>query len=179
MPKIVDHDQNKLTIAGRAVEIFSSKGYSAIGMRELAAALGMSKSALYHYFPTKKALFAASSAVAINRSVEVFKAPQSKTASKSQKIDAIVSGVKILDKDFLNELFLLSDYLRQFSPSDVKKDPALAQANIAFLRSIEIIVGAENAQSVLLFIYGFLFQRVVDGKTIQFSLLKSGLNSLI
>lgn len=39
-----------------AAELFSTKGYRAASMRELAAALGISKAALYHYVSSKEEL---------------------------------------------------------------------------------------------------------------------------
>ncbi|MFK7896496.1 MAG: TetR/AcrR family transcriptional regulator [Myxococcota bacterium] len=42
-----------------AETLFSGGGYSAVGMRQLATAAGLSKSALFHHFPTKSDLYAA------------------------------------------------------------------------------------------------------------------------
>jgi AcrR family transcriptional regulator len=58
MPKIVDHDTYREEIVDRCIEIFSKKGYANVTMRELAKELGVSTGLLYHYFPTKKAIFA-------------------------------------------------------------------------------------------------------------------------
>lgn len=37
-----------------AAELFSERGYHAVGIRELADAVGLSTSTLYHYYPTKR-----------------------------------------------------------------------------------------------------------------------------
>ena len=37
--------------------LFAAAGYSAVGMRQLAASVGLSKSTLFHHFPTKRALY--------------------------------------------------------------------------------------------------------------------------
>jgi AcrR family transcriptional regulator len=42
-----------------AERLFASSGYAAVGMRELATLVGLSKSALFHHFPTKRDLYAA------------------------------------------------------------------------------------------------------------------------
>ena len=59
MPKIVDHEAHSVDLARRAVRYFSDHGYAGTSMRKVAAYLGLSKSALYHYFPTKESLFLA------------------------------------------------------------------------------------------------------------------------
>ena len=57
MPKVVDHDAMRSRLLDAAGELFAARGYAATGMRELAAAAGVSTGSLYHYFPDKRALF--------------------------------------------------------------------------------------------------------------------------
>ena len=40
----------------KAVELFASKGFNQVGMRELAAFLGMAPGSLYHHYPSKQHL---------------------------------------------------------------------------------------------------------------------------
>jgi AcrR family transcriptional regulator len=56
MPKIVDHDQYRKDLIHKAFDLFAEKGY-AITMRQIAQELGVSTGTLYHYFPSKEALF--------------------------------------------------------------------------------------------------------------------------
>ena len=59
MPKIVDHQAHSQHLAQRAAGYFSDHGYAGTSMRAVAQHLGLSKSALYHYFPSKEDLFLA------------------------------------------------------------------------------------------------------------------------
>lgn len=56
MPKIVDHDQYRKELLHKSFDLFAEKGYS-ITMRQIAQGLGVSTGTLYHYFPSKEALF--------------------------------------------------------------------------------------------------------------------------
>lgn len=56
MPKIVDHDQYRQDLLHQSFDLFAEKGYS-ITMRQIAQGLGVSTGTLYHYFPSKEALF--------------------------------------------------------------------------------------------------------------------------
>lgn len=56
MPKIVDHDQYRKDLLHKSFDLFAEKGY-AITMRQIAQGLGVSTGTLYHYFPSKEALF--------------------------------------------------------------------------------------------------------------------------
>jgi len=50
---------DKETVLRRAIELFNRQGYDATSISDLAADLGVSKSALYHHFPSKEALLSA------------------------------------------------------------------------------------------------------------------------
>lgn len=57
MPKKVDHDQMRKEILDGCFNLFSQKGYDKVTIREIARSLKMSPGMLYHYFPTKQAIF--------------------------------------------------------------------------------------------------------------------------
>lgn len=57
MPKIVDHDRYRKELLRKAFDLFAEKGYATITMRQIAQGLGVSTGTLYHYFPSKEALF--------------------------------------------------------------------------------------------------------------------------
>jgi AcrR family transcriptional regulator len=53
----VPHSSEKILEA--AESLFAAAGYSGVGMRQLATTVGLSKSSLFHHFPTKLGLYAA------------------------------------------------------------------------------------------------------------------------
>ncbi|AFZ26125.1 transcriptional regulator [Cylindrospermum stagnale PCC 7417] len=57
MPKIVDHEQYRKELLGKCFDLFAEKGYGSITMRQIAQGLRVSTGTLYHYFPSKQALF--------------------------------------------------------------------------------------------------------------------------
>ena len=57
MPKIVDHDARREELLKPCLELFASRGFHAISMREIAKHLGVTTGTLYHYFDGKLALF--------------------------------------------------------------------------------------------------------------------------
>ncbi len=57
MPKIVDREQYRKQLLTESFELFAEIGYSKITMRQLAKKLGTSTGTLYHYFPSKEAMF--------------------------------------------------------------------------------------------------------------------------
>ena len=57
MPKIVDREQYRKQLLAESFELFAEIGYGRITMRQLAQKLGISTGTLYHYFPSKEAMF--------------------------------------------------------------------------------------------------------------------------
>jgi len=59
MPRVVAgyKEEARKTILQTAVKVFSEKGYQGATMDEVAKRLGVSKGAVYQYFPSKEALF--------------------------------------------------------------------------------------------------------------------------
>lgn len=57
MPKALDHDEQRRTLALSCVPLFAQRGYAGLNMRSIATELGVSTGVFYHYFPSKAALF--------------------------------------------------------------------------------------------------------------------------
>lgn len=52
-------DERRAQLLARATELFGEHGYDELSMARIAREAGISKALLYHYFPSKRALFAA------------------------------------------------------------------------------------------------------------------------
>ena len=50
---------NQQELLDRALELFSQRGYDAVGVREVVEAVGVTKPTLYHYFDSKRGLLEA------------------------------------------------------------------------------------------------------------------------
>lgn len=56
---IISGMDNKSIILSRALEAFAARGYDGVGVQEIAAAAGITKPTLYHYFGSKQGLLTA------------------------------------------------------------------------------------------------------------------------
>lgn len=57
MPKMVDHEEYRKELLGKAFECFAARGYGQVTMRGLAEHLEVSTGTLYHYFSSKEQIF--------------------------------------------------------------------------------------------------------------------------
>ena len=176
MPKIVDHDAYRQTLTQKAVAIFSQYGYSGLGMRKIAEHLGISKSALYHYFPSKEALFTACTDM-----VTTFELPAMNTAAMtvSQRVDLLVELFQSMEAGFKGELTLLLDYLRELSPAEIARNNNMQLANRRYLQVVTDLIGPDYAQAVLCMMYGILLQRFLDGQQTAFEPVKTAIQQLL
>jgi AcrR family transcriptional regulator len=58
MPKVVDRAEQRDSLAEACLQLFATKGFAAVTMRELAAANAVSTGMFYHYFPNKRSILA-------------------------------------------------------------------------------------------------------------------------
>lgn len=168
MPKIVDHEAYRAELAAGAIHVFRRHGFHGLGMRKIAEELGVSKGTLYHYFPSKKALFEACSGIATEFEFDALPAD----ADAGARFDALVAFALQLDAVFQGEVSLLVDYVRPLSQKDVRANPLLRRAIAAFEDSAAKIVGPKQARAALRQLLGILLIRVFDGGQSDFETLR-------
>jgi len=66
----LDVDERRRQLVALGLELFSSRAYDEVSIDELAAAAGISKGLLYHYFPTKRDFYVATVRAAAAQLVE-------------------------------------------------------------------------------------------------------------
>lgn len=172
MPKIVNHEAYKQELVEKAITIFREHGYQGLGMRKIAELMGISKSALYHYFPSKALLFSACTQAVT--SFEMFKVKPAQLAnwSASERVDKLIVIFQQLEKDFAGELSLLIDYTKMLSTDAIATSADFTLANDHFLDIVAYYVGEKNAQLALCLLYGVLLQRLFDGYRYTFEHIK-------
>lgn len=169
MPKIVDHEAYREELATRAVEVFRRRGYAGIGMREMAKELGMSKSALYHYFPSKEALFLACSAKVADISPDPSREP----------IEALIGLAQEWEAVFPGEMRIMLDYIGARSGDDVRGDRAVERSMAGFERGLASIASNRNIPKILSAIFGFLLLRYINGQSTPWAELEELLDRII
>ncbi len=169
MPKIVDREKYRNDLAVKATKIFREYGYSGLGgMRKIADELGISKTALYHYFPSKEALFAECTKIAVSfeqHNLTVL----TETAGTQERVKALIRVFENIEAEFKGgELTLLLDYIRMLTPDQTANDANMQIANQNYLKMTAEYVGHENAEFVLCLMYGVLLKRLLDGQKCSF-----------
>lgn len=173
MPKKIDRDAYRLELAQKSALLFSQYGYTGLGMRRIAGELGISKSALYYYFSTKKELFHACTDLVTTFDKADLTIKQD--SSTEDKIHSLINVIKELEPSFPQELSLLLDYLRGRTQKDIANDPTMILANKRYDDLIEQFVDEKESKPVLCLLMGTLLLRFFDGETTDFDEIESWL----
>lgn len=158
MPKIVDHQAYSQQLAQGAAGYFSDHGYAGTSMRKLAQHLGLSKSALYHYFATKEDLFLACTKQVMGAFDADFTDPQ---ATEQENLQRLTDALR---QDFAREMALIFDYLRGKTRPQIAEDEAMQVAMSTYRRVVTTIVGDQRAEEVLAGLLGTLMLDYLTGK---------------
>ena len=165
MPKKIDREKYRLELAQNAIPLFSEYGYTGLGMRKIASELGISKSALYHYFPSKQALFHACTDLVTRFDImeEDGTPDMGLDSSIEVKIHSLVNIIRDLEPVFPSEMSLLLDYLRGHTKQDIANDSTMKLANQRYETLVQQYVEEKDSKPVLCLLMGALLMRFLDG----------------
>jgi len=130
MPKIVDHEQYRSELLKKCFDLFAEKGYGSITMRQIADGLGVSTGTLYHYFPSKKALYE-QLVEEINRQDLLNVAAELEgTQTLQERIEACGRFLKKNEDYFIKQTLIMIDFCQS-------QDYQESKGNSVFQRTIE------------------------------------------
>lgn len=169
MPKIVDHEAEKERIARSSIELFREKGYEGISFRALARELGISKSGLYHYFPSKEDLFSCCGTLLLSDM-----ASELDIAGETDPVSLLTSLARSMLPQFRGEIRLLLDYIRIFPEQE-----ELSRFMDGMRELLIPICGETTCPAVIKLILGDLLEKVLIGGTDNWEGLEKGLRTLL
>jgi AcrR family transcriptional regulator len=112
MPKIVDHDQYRKELLTKSFDLFAEKGYATVTMRQIAQALGVSTGTLYHYFPSKEALFEQLMDELTERDILQIAAALEGTTTIAERITAVFQFLEANQDYYFKQALALADFYR-------------------------------------------------------------------
>jgi AcrR family transcriptional regulator len=125
MPKIVDHDQYRKELLTKCFDLFAAKGYGAVTMRQIAKELGVSTGTLYHYFPSKQALFWQLYDELNERDTASMNAVLHNTHTLEERITAIFDYTAQNEDYFFKQLLITSDFYQQQDRTEILANETL------------------------------------------------------
>lgn len=159
MPKIVDHEQVRADIVARAVELFAEQGFGGLGIRGLAKAVGMAKSSIYYYFPTKEALIEAVIEAVVAQDVASLEGVVGSAGRFEDRLERAVTWTVEHEDRLATQIRILNEAAREQIWTD---DGSVIQTYVKGLSRV-IGLNVAAARTFYLQILGVVLQRMVDG----------------
>jgi AcrR family transcriptional regulator len=142
-----------------AVALFIEQGYDATSVSDLAARLGLTKSALYHHYDSKEQLLSLALDEALDGLESVFDEPAARVGSPVERLDAVVRGAVRILVDRLPYVTLL---LRVRGNSELER-AALARRRAFDHRVTALVIEAQRSGMVREDIDGAVATRLIFG----------------
>jgi AcrR family transcriptional regulator len=165
MPKVIDHDEMRKQLLDAAGELFAERGYAATGMRELAAAAGVSTGTLYHYFPDKRALFEQLVERTVDSDLADLEACLGALPpSTAARLEAFFSLVRQSEHTLQLQSAVLVEYARLARSEGAGALAPSRTAHVRYAAALARLLGVsqERADLVLHAVTGLLLQRFTD-----------------
>lgn len=172
MPKIVDRDQYRKELLMKSFDLFAEKGYGSLTMRQLAQGLGVSTGTLYHYFPTKEAIFEQLVEEQTQQDIMNFLGEASNAQTLPERIKALFSfGAKNEDY-FRKQTLLWVEFYQQQGRTEVLNNETLKRACDATRAAIADYLLLQD-KALIEFVYvllnGLIVVPLFEGEKVSFS----------
>jgi AcrR family transcriptional regulator len=151
---------DQATVLRRAIDLFNRQGYDATSMGDLAAELGLTKSAIYHHVPSKTHLLKEALDEALDNLTAVLDVADADTSSSAYERlrDAVRGSIEVL----VNHLPAATLLLRVRGNSDVEQD-ALRRRRAIDDRLAELVRAAATEGAVRDDLDPYLISRLLFG----------------
>lgn len=171
MPKIVDHHQYRKELLMKSFDLFAQKGYSSITMRQLAQELGVSTGTLYHYFPSKEALFWQLVEEQTQQDILNFLTEAGDVKTLPERIEALMNFVAKNEDYFLKQMSVWVDFCQQQDSKEISKHEVLRRSSEQTKQTIAEYLQIPDqaiADFICTFLNGLILRRLFEREIVSF-----------
>jgi len=172
MPKIVDSDQYRTELLRKAFDLLAEKGYAKVTTRQLSSELGISTGALYHYFPSKKALF---EQLVDEMGQQDVLALQQQVAEAQTLADRIIRlGQFLIDNEayFVKQTAIWIDFCLTINPDEISSNAVLNRVDERYRGAIAQALDLQDpslATFIFTLVNGVLLEQVSVESSVVFA----------
>ncbi len=155
MPKIVDHDRYREELLNKCFHLFADKGYGSVTMRQIAQELEVSTGTLYHYFPSKEALF--EQLVEMMSQNDINQALRELDGAQTlQEKAAGIGEYLVKNEDYFTKwTCIMVNFYQHQDAKELKKSGVFRRANENYVKAIYDLLGVKD-RALAIFIYSFI-----------------------
>ncbi|HIK19258.1 MAG TPA: TetR/AcrR family transcriptional regulator [Leptolyngbyaceae cyanobacterium M33_DOE_097] len=170
MPKIVDHDAYRKELLSQCFDLFAEQGYGSITMRQIAQGLKVSTGTLYHYFPSKEAIFEqlmeSMAQQDISQVIETLK----DTETVGERIEIAFAFIEENRDRLEKQTLLMADYYQHQQRQKGSRSKVIQQIEQQIKELVMNVMKIDDSDVVdlvLSLVDGLMFAKVYDGEPIS------------
>lgn len=172
MPKIVDPEQYRKELLHKCFDLLAEKGYANVTTRQLAKELGISTGAMYHYFPSKKALFEQLVEEMGRQDVVAF--GQMVVEANTLKERIAILGKFLIDNEdyFVKQTAIWTDFCLNSDAGEVSSNAVFKRVDELYCQAIAEALGLSDrriTQFIWTLINGVLLEQVGERDSAVFT----------
>ena len=170
MPKIVDSEQYRREILRKCFDLFAEKGYANVTTRQLSKELGISTGAMYHYFPSKQALFEQLVEEVSLQEFQLFKMATPE-GTLSERIQALETLLIENEEHFIKQAAIWVDFYQHHEVSEINENPIFQQIDQRSQEEISEFLNLTDpklARFIWTLINGILIEQLEDDDSFSF-----------
>ncbi len=171
MPKIVDHEQYRKELLDKCFDLFAQKGYGSITMRQIAEGLGVSTGTLYHYFPSKQALFEQLAQEICEQDVSTALAELEGAQTLQEAMEALGRYLVTNEDYFIKWTYIWIDFCQHQDSQEMLNNSVFKRTNQRYQQATCEFLGIQDAvlaSFVLTFVNGLILEKLWGDQTIDF-----------
>ncbi|MCC5633575.1 TetR/AcrR family transcriptional regulator [Nostoc sphaeroides] len=171
MPKIVDHEQYRKELLDKCFDLFAQKGYGSITMRQISQGLAVSTGTLYHYFPSKQALFEQLAQEICEQDLSAALAELEGAQTLQQGMEALGRYLVKNEDYFIKWTYIWIDFCQHQDSKKMLSNSVFKRTNQRYQQAACYFVGIQDpvlASFVLSFVNGLILEKLWGNETIDF-----------
>ena len=169
MPKIVDRERYRKELLQKCFDLFAQRGYGSLTMRQIAKNLGVSTGTLYHYFPSKQAIFVQLIEDITERDMVMVQGEFSGIATIEEKIIAFGEYLTRNEEYYYKQTLLFFNFFQQPELEQPELNEAIQKSYKRYQELIMEFLGIEDktlANQIFCTVDGLMTQRAFGFKAI-------------
>lgn len=171
MPKIVDHEQYRKELLDKCFDLFAQKGYGSITMRQIAEGLRVSTGTLYHYFPSKQALFEQLVQEICEQDLSAALAELEGAQTLQEGMEALGRYLVKNEDYFIKWTYILIDFCQHKDSKEMLQNSVFKRTNKRYQQATCEFLGIQDAvlaSFVLSFVNGLILEKLWGDERIDF-----------
>lgn len=181
MPKIVDHEEYRRELLTKSFDAMAEKGYSALTMRDLSKAIGVSTGTIYHYFESKQAIFEALLDYFLNSKATNFLEFAAQSKNFEQGLDLLLDWMQENEEYFMKWTLIQIDVYRSGDEVLLTKmrDTFCSPALLEIFKQRLFIDDENICDFIGVFMSGMVMERALSGRDLRWSQQRTLLKTML